>query len=1153
MADDETSVSRIDKVDPLEPSWFVPRSRIGEFLSENVVFRGAAALVYAKGTFIYRLSGRDRERSASFYTPEPLARLLVKHALMERCKDLPADELLKLKILEPAMGSAAFLVETTNQLSDLYLERKQRETGKVIPQEFIVTEKQKVRAFIADRNCFGVDLNPIAVELGAISLWLNCLHASDFSPWFGDQLHAGNSLIGARRATYSPNLMTAAKQSDLWLYSKPTEIGWTNGLPEMHIWQWLLPAKDMANFEKDKSITQFAREAQETIRTWRRSGFFNELDLHEIKLVQRLSRVAEALFDQVTLDLKLSRDAVNDEIVIWPDKLMPGNQRLDFHDKEHLNNRLTGLDGATNTLPFKRLKTAMDAWCALWIWPLSKANLLPTRLEFLQGMAMILEGGFTADGALAAPSVEEFADPTSDFFDLLEPNAPTGISLQEAAVKQGGLFRETNVEALVEGFNWLKVAVEVAENERFVHFDLIFADIMKSRGGFDVIVGNPPWVKPTWNEGLVLADIDPLYAGLSASNAKQVLNKALLSTPPIRRGSEIINATEAFLKDFVSTRGAMEVTSSEVMNPFAGGGSNNLYRCFIDLSFRLIAPKGYVALIHQDGHLGDPKSGTLRRHWYARIAKHFGYINAIKSKNFADAAHFLRFSQNIYRGHAANISFEQFTTAFLPQQIEDSYAHDGTGSVPDMKSADGHWDTRGHRDRIVQIDEDALGLIHALSEVEGVPIDEARLLPPYSAETLNVFRLMARLPKLNEAIPRITKTTRSTTGERSIDVPGYQLNGLWHETGAQKDGIIVRQTAFRPVDQIVLQGPHIHVSNPLYKTPRTNSRNKADYDVINLCAVPEDYQPRSNFGPAIEMDEYMKLLATCRWDSTKSHTDFYRVALRFRINLNSERSLITALIPPKVAHINALESISFENEIHTISFACMSSSIVYDFLLKISGITALCPADIVRFPWTPVSSTALSRTLRLNALTAEYTELWNKQATSLSVARWSVSDSRLKLEGPVEGPRKWCYSAGLRTEFARRLALVEIDVIIAQTMGLSLDQLLEIYRIYFPVLQEYEAGTWYDQNGRIVWTCSKGIPGVGWLDERGKSPSEIAWQNMLKGNHAKLTCTTMDDTLPGGPRKITRRFVGPFTRCDRIEDYKRAWAHFEQLESEGAV
>ena len=74
---------------------------------------------------------------------------------MERCKDLSADELLDLKILEPAMGSAAFLVETTNQLADLYLERKQREVGRTIPQEDIVIEKQRVRSYIADRNCFG--------------------------------------------------------------------------------------------------------------------------------------------------------------------------------------------------------------------------------------------------------------------------------------------------------------------------------------------------------------------------------------------------------------------------------------------------------------------------------------------------------------------------------------------------------------------------------------------------------------------------------------------------------------------------------------------------------------------------------------------------------------------------------------------------------------------------------------------------------------------------------------------------------------------------------------------------------------------------------------------------------------------------------------
>ena len=73
----------------------------------------------------------------------------------------------------------------------------------------------------------------------------------------------------------------------------------------------------------------------------------------------------------------------------------------------------------------------------------------------------------------------------------------------------------------------------------------------------------------------------------------------------------------------------MTATGSTMINPFAGGGQNNLYRCFIDLSFRLVAPKGNAALIHKDGHLVDPKAGDFRRKWYSRISKHFDHSNKI--------------------------------------------------------------------------------------------------------------------------------------------------------------------------------------------------------------------------------------------------------------------------------------------------------------------------------------------------------------------------------------------------------------------------------------------------------------------------------------------------------------------------------------------
>ena len=1051
------------------------------------------------------------------------------------------------------MGSAAFLVETTNQLADLYLERKQKETGQTIPQDQIVIEKQKVRAYIADRNCFGVDLNPIAVELGSISLWLNSLHASDFSPWFGDQLHAGNSLIGARRAAYEPALLTARTKADLWFNGKPEEIGWRSSLPEGHVWQWLLPAKDMASFDKDKSIAPFAKVAQDQIKAWRSGGFFNKLEPHDIKLVQKLSRIADALFGQIAEDLTKTRTAANDEITLWPDKVMPGNKRLDFHEKARLNAHLIGADHATNTLPYKRLKTAMDAWCALWLWPLDKAHLLPDRREFLEGMRLILDGGFSADGSLAMEGTADVHDPSPDFLDLLEPDAPARDLFRAAEKQQAGLFRETNVEALIESFDWLKAAAEVAERERFVHYDLIFADVMKARGGFDVIVGNPPWSKPSWNEGLVLADIDPLYAGLSASDAKKVLPEALPKAPSVRRGGRLVPAVEAFLTDFVSTRGAMEVTSSEVMNPFAGGGSNNLYRCFIDLSFRLVAPQGYAALIHQDGHLGDPKSGAFRRHWYARIAKYFEFSNQITSKMFSEVHNERRFSLNIYRGADGDPSFDTFSGAFLASQIDESYAHDGVGPVDGIKNGAGKWNTQGHKGRIIKIEVESLEVIHRLSEDTSVPVQEARFIQQFSSSTLSVFAKMARFPKLQAALPAVVRTISSVSGDREVSIPLWQQSAHWNETASQKDGTIIRSTAFRPANELIIQGPMFYVGNPLYKTPRAICNNNKAYDVIDHTSVPDDYYPRTNYGPGMDAFEYRSRMTRCRWSATQSHADYYRTAFRNMIALNGERSLIAALLPPGVAHVHGVQSLAFSEDAHLIIFYTNALSVPFDFLTKASG-KQNAEGMLSELPYVEAGQTAYSRALRLGCLTSAYADLWNRYAPSLTVMPWSTNDQRLSLEGSFAGPEAWDRSAGLRTDFARRMALVEIDVLVSQALNLSLEQLIEIYRVYFPLMQQYERGTWYDQAGRIVWTNnSSGLPRVGWLDDRGKSPGRIAWETILADNPAELTCTVIDDTLPGGPRAVIRHFVGPFTKCDRIEDYRRAWAHFEQLHSAEAA
>ena len=99
---------------------------------------------------------------------------------------------------------------------------------------------------IADHNVYGVDLNPIAVELAEVSLWLNALSQSSVVPWFGYQLFNGNSLIGARRQVYRPDQVVTNKKDDKWYKHDPKHLDPMNPVrdPE-HIYHFLLPDEGM--------------------------------------------------------------------------------------------------------------------------------------------------------------------------------------------------------------------------------------------------------------------------------------------------------------------------------------------------------------------------------------------------------------------------------------------------------------------------------------------------------------------------------------------------------------------------------------------------------------------------------------------------------------------------------------------------------------------------------------------------------------------------------------------------------------------------------------------------------------------------------------------------------------------------------------------
>ena len=434
-----------------------------------------------------------------------------------------------------------------------------------------------------------------------------------------------------------------------------------------------------------------------------------------------------------------------------------------------------------------------------------------------------------------------------------------------------------------------------------------------------------------------------------------------------------------------------------------------------------------------------------------------------------------------------------------------------------------------------------LSVIRSLTENDDVPLEFARFVQPHSSGTLDVFRKFSKFPKLDDAL------------NAGSSEPSWQIKNMWGETSSQKDGIIERDTSFHDLEDLIIQGPHFHVGNPLNKTPRSVCKKKEDYDNSDFSILSENYRPRANYVPRVDRKEYLRLMAGCAWDAGETHADFFRVALRNMINLNSERSLICALIPPGIAHVHTVESVAFKNSEDLINFHALSISLPFDFLVKASGREHISVSDVAGFPYLEVDPIAKHRALRLASLTADYRPIWNEFSHKLKTAPWSSDDPRLSYDASVEGLWNWEIEVGLRTDFARRLALIEVDVLVAQALSLSLDQLIEIYRIYFPVLQRKESKTYYDGRGRIVYISAKGMETVGYLNEKGKTPSQKEWLKILADNPSELTCTAIDDTMPGGPRTVTRHFVGPFTQCDRIEDYRRAWAHFERLKSEEAA
>ena len=1198
-----------EATDVMDSAWFVPKSRIelykpSERVHDTDELGHQKLRVYPRDTFIYRQAGRDREKSASYYTPQELTRSVVKYALKELLKDKKADEILSLTLVEPAMGSAAFLNEAVNQLAEAYLERKQAETKRRIPHDDYAMELQKTRMFIADRNVFGVDKNPVATELAEVSLWLNAIYGEPVKegekpspahvPWFGYQLFTGNSLVGARREVY-PVSALKREAKPIWYKLAPRRLDpqKPDRKPE-EIYHFLLPDAGMANYA-DKVAEQLYPNDFQRIKDWR-DKFCKPLDQHEINRLLQLSEAIDKLWEEHTEQLAKDRVRTQDTCTLWPAK---GEEVAWASRAEKEAIRTQGLLNSDDDLatPYRRLKLVMDYWCSLWFWPITKSSTLPSREQWWMEIGAILEGNIidvTEQSSLdfKAPGARELLVPEEkpSLFGADFGKNQLSLAVEQEPVKTlHDRYGQLRIAKLRQNFPRVGEAEAVAAEYRFLHWGLTFADIFRARGGFDLVLGNPPWIKVEWKEAGILGERNPLFA-IRKLNATELANQRAAAFV------EFDGLRAEWTHELEDTTATKSFLNASQNYPDLKGMQTNLYKCFLPVGWMLAGKHGVVGLLHPEGTYDDAKGGDFRAVIYPRLRYHFQFENQLQLFTGTNDHGKMRFGVHIYGAPKHEACFDHISNLFSPSTVDACYAHDGSGLVGGIKNDEGKWNTRGHADRIIHVGEEQLAIFAKQYDEPGTRPKAARLPALHAKTLLGVLKNLADFPF------RIADSNSD-----------YTTSDMWHEKNRKDDGTIIRNADrsapfARSTEEWILSGPHFFVANPFNKTPRPICAANGHYDVPSLEILNDNYLPRTNYLPMADRAEYERRIPLVSWAESESvllpwneltaeeqslHagnvgssvkvqrwrqkkvTEYYRLTFRNMLQGNNERTLVGAIMPRGCAHVHSVQSTAFKNRLDLLAAGALTSSIVSDFYVKSTGRGGLYGTwAALPLITSKMRDDTIVRILVVNCLTKHYASLWeDSYSANFNQQLWSQPNNpRLHQRFFQFLTPTWHRNCALRRDYDRHMALVELDVLCAQAIGLTLEELLTIYRVQFPVMQAYERDTWYDIDGRIVFTASKGLVGVG-LPRKGSRTTpyvrvkvsgakpisqRLGWDDIRKMHEdgslpdgSVVEIDVVDDTQPGGSRVVTRKYVAPFATANREEDYRIAWEFFGAQAEEG--
>ena len=482
--------------------------------------------------------GHARKTSGSYYTPDELVQLLLASALdpvIERTvaanPESPVDALFELAIVDPACGSGHFLLAAARRLADRVA--RIRAGGTPTPDDYQHALRDVVR-----RCIYGVDMNPLAVEICKVGLWMESIDPGLPLTFLESHIRCGNSLIGTNRTLMGEQV---------------PDVAWT-----------VLEGDDR---KLTRSIKN--RSRQETAGQ-RGLPFEPRSDPGTLRDVVRALEQA------------------------------PDTDATALVEKQRKWKALLASQA------YEHEKLMADAWCAAFFWPKGEPG-----------------------------PVVEAAPTTGMWLAIHDIHAPPPPVLVETTRR-------------------------IAEDYGFFHWDLAFPQVF-ARGGFDIVLGNPPWERVKLQEQEFFAKREPSIATARNAAKRKKLIAALPTTNP-NLWKEWANASRI-------AQGHSHFVRQSGRYPLCGKGDVNTYTLFAEHNLKILGPRGRAGFIVPSGIATED---TTKDYFHEIVSSHaLQSMWEFENEGFftAGKGHMLRFALTTLSGRTDPSTGADFL--FQGQEISD--------------------------------------------------------------------------------------------------------------------------------------------------------------------------------------------------------------------------------------------------------------------------------------------------------------------------------------------------------------------------------------------------------------------------------------------------------------------------------------------------